>query len=678
MNILIPHKWLLEHLQTSAHPEELQKIVSLSGPSVERIYDREGDSVYDVEVTTNRVDAMSIRGFAREAAVILTQAGKASHLKPLTVDSKHTKKSGAHLPLPKIIDKAKICKRTMAVVLADVERSETPDWMGKRLKQVDENIHDAVIDITNYITHELGHPCHAFDYDAIMQFGGSIIVTKAKPGRVFVTLDGEKYKTVGGEIVFENEGGEIIDLPGIKGTANTSISSKTKHVLLWIENIPAELIRFGSMTHAIRTIAAQLNEKHVDPHLAKDVLLRGIELFTTLCHARVASEIFDSFPSKAQPKSVTVPLATFTRYLGLELPIRKITTILEQLDCRVSIKPAKKTGESASLIVTPPTFRPDLTIPADIVEEVARIYGYHNLPSVLMDTAIPTIKPDHTNFRIEERMKRFLAARGWQELYTYSMVSAAIAEESGHKLDKHLAIQNPLTDDRVYMRRTLVPSLREVINQNTTHQQSTLQSIFELAYAYHPKKSKEPSLPNEVLLFSMVSTHDYRTVRGELEALLSSLYIRDIQVKNIKASGPFEQRGEILVKQGKQSKAIGTIGTIAHNLIAVEIEMPALLDMAKTHPEYHPIPTTNEIIEDYTFELPIRTPIGEVTREVVKFDKNIIQASLNGDEYRGKYTLSVHYQDETKQLKAEDIAMLRKKMIRRIEKKFRGQLVGEV
>src|SRR5258708_732678 len=153
MNILIPHTWLLEHLDTDATPEEIQKYLSLCGPSIERIYEKEGEPVYDIEVTTNRVDCMSVRGIAREAAVILHQFGKKGKLKPLpNYKAEISAATKSQLPLPKVIDKEKLSKRTMGVVLANTKRAPTPEWMAKRLRQIDVNIHDAVIDITNYVT----------------------------------------------------------------------------------------------------------------------------------------------------------------------------------------------------------------------------------------------------------------------------------------------------------------------------------------------------------------------------------------------------------------------------------------------------------------------------------------------------------------------------------------------
>ncbi len=660
MNILIPHSWLLEHLETTATPEELQTHLSLSGPSVERIYTREGEPVFDIEVTTNRVDSMSVRGIAREAAVILTQAGIVSSLKPLP---RYNVTKTASLPLPTIVQDAALCKRVVCIALQNVDRTPTPDWMGKRLTQTDQNTHDSVIDITNYITHELGHPCHAFDYDKVMALGGEIIITQASPGEKFTTLDGLEYSTVGGEVVFKNQAGQIIDLPAIKGTANTSISDTTKNVLLWAETLDAQKVRFASMTHAIRTVAAQLSEKHVDANLAEAVVKRGAQLYKELCNATIASELYDDFPGTQHPQTVTVPLKTITTYLGITLDTKQIQTILQTLECTVVI-------DGETLLVTPPTFRPDLTIPADIVEEIARIYGYHNLPSKLMDTAIPVIRPSSTNFVFENRIKHYLAAIGWQELYTYSMVSEAIALQSGHQLDGHLKLQNPLTDDRVYLRRSLIPSLIEIMDQNSN--QGLLQ-FFELAHVYHPVAG---DLPAQELYLTLVSSDTYRNVKGTLESLLAQFFVVSSRISVTPlatVSGLSVQMGEVWVDQN----LLGTIQVLAGGQTAIEVSLTALQKVAQTHPTYQSIPKTPAVKEDLTFTLPDKTPVGEVLTTMRTADAQVTGVELTA-VYNQNHTFSLTYWNADKSLTAQEIEAIRKAVITAVKTAHNGTLVGTV
>lgn len=672
MNILIPHKWLLEHLDTAVNPQEIQRLLSLSGPSIERIYTTDTDSVYDIEVTTNRVDMMSVRGIAREAAVILEQAGSPATLKPLakrvtTTLADCTPKTTKTLPLPKITNDPKLCNRITCIVLTDIKRNPTPEWMATQLQQVDQNVHDAAIDITNYITHELGHPCHAFDYDAIMQLGGEIIVTTAQAGEKFTTLDGISYTAVGGEVVFKNPNGEIIDLPGIKGTANTAIGPETTNILLWIESVPAQKIRFASMTHAIRTVAAQLNEKNVDPHLAEDVLCYGVQLYTELCDAVVASPCFDSFPGEQPLATIAVTESKIAAYLGLTLPTETIVTIMQNLGCTVTTD-----SQQHTLMVTPPSFRPDITIPQDVIEEVARIYGYHNLPSALMHTAIPTVRPRDTNFQLEHRLKRFLAALGWQELYTYSMVSETIALESGLPLDQHLRLQNPLTDDRVLLRRSLIPSLNEIISQN---QHLETLSVFELAHVYHPQAGE---LPQQKLHFSLLTTRSYRELIGVVEAVLKQCFISKIAIAETSDDvGPYTQKALIQLTRGGKQLRIGEVGVLANGRVGATLDVATIVAHARTHPHYQPIPKTSPIIENYTFTLPAATKIGPVLTTIQAVNPVITSVAVL-DNYQQNVTFKVTYWDYEKPLSNELIEPIRKTVIEAVAASHQGTLVGSL
>lgn len=656
MNILIPHTWLLEHLDTQATPEKIQEYLSLCGPSVERIYQTENEPVYDIEITTNRVDSMSVRGIAREAAVILKQFGIAAQLKSTAVPQLNAPVADT-LPLPQVTNDPKLSKRLICIILKGVQRTPTPDWMAKRLLQTQQTVHDSVIDITNYITHELGHPCHAFDYDKLVKSGNSIAVVEAQKGETFTTLDGTQFTTVGGEVVFKNGVGEIIDLPSIKGTANTSIDDTTTNVLLLLESIAAKKVRFASMTHAIRTTAAQLMEKNVDPHLAKEVLLRGAQLYQELCGATVGSEILDIFPDNAPLTKVDISLTKIHAYLGIPIEQEKVVSILEQLGCTVE-------QAGTQLIVQPPTFRPDLTIPADIIEEIARIYGYHNLPSVLMDTRIPTTRQQGVNFTIENRIKRFLASIGLQEVYTYSMISEALALQTD-SLDSHLKLANPLTDDRVYMRKSLIPSLNEIIDQNSFV--SNL-SIFEIANVYLPR---ENDLPDETLRLSLVSTLSYQELRGILEALFTQFFVNKITVTQTDSS-----HGEVSALLDDKKIVLGTVQMLPKNRVAIELEFAAILAIVKTHPTYQPIPKTAVLIEDMTFTLPENTTVGSVL-EIIENSSQLITSVTLTSTYKQNFSFAITYHNPAENVSSESLLPVRKKIVTDLEK-LGVPLVGSV
>jgi phenylalanyl-tRNA synthetase beta chain len=679
MNILIPHSWLSEHLSGQLKPKDLQKYLSLSGPAVERfqevkLADGSKEIVYDIEVTTNRVDMMSIEGIARETATILTRAGFS--IRRLKKDWPAVKQQPAvRLPLPEIIYETDHIRRVMAVVLTDIKQVASPQYMQNRLQAVEINVHDAVVDITNYVTHELGHPCHVFDYDKLMKMGGKIIIKEAKPGKKFVTLDEKEHHTVGGEIIFESATGEIIDLPAVKGTLNTGIDHTTKNILFWIESIDPYKVRYASMAHAIRTQAAQLNEKKVDPHLAERVLRYAVDLFEKLVKAKVASAVYDYFPDRQQGKQIVVDSQTIHDYLGIDLPSMDIAKILRDLDCQVKIIQQK---EGEQFVVIAPTYRADLEIAADIIEEIARIYGYHKLPSQLMTGALPTDRPYQKLFDLEKAIKNFLANIGWQEIYSYSLVSEAEALMAGYPLNKQLKLQNPLKEENTYLRRSILPSLISIL-QNAN--QSENWQLFEIAKLYHPQKN---DLPKQEYYLAMISRRDFRQVKGDLELLLNHFYVlkkkeiellvEEIMTKN---HSIYQQSAKLVIKKDQERILLGYLHVFANQMIGIEIKLNNLLKVAHNHPQYQKTNPHSLIIEQLTFTLRKQVAIGDLINTLIKTNKKIIDFNLL-NIYQNNYTFEIVYQDPNKNLSKEDVEPIRQSVVAIAHKKFQAQLVGKI
>ena len=639
-----------------------------------KLSDNKTDYLYDIEVTTNRVDMMSIRGIAREAATILKRAGYSAKLKkfPLAEIKKHPK---LNLPVPEIIYETDNVNRVLAVVLTKIKDCSSPKKIQDRLTGIEVNVHSALIDVTNYITHELGHPCHAFDYDKIMAHGGKIIVKEAAKGQEFTTLDGVEHQTVGGEIVFEDIHGEIIDLPAVKGTANTGIGDETESVLLWIESLDAKKVRFASMSHAIRTVAAQLNEKNVDPHLALDVMKYGVELFSKLTGAMVASDLYDYFPNKKKPNKVRVEIEQIYRYLGLKVSINEIKTILQNLGCQVELS-----DDQEKIIVLPPTYRSDISIPVDVIEEIARIYGYHNLPSNLMDTAIPLEKPTDNNFDLENKIKHFLADIGWQEIYSYSLVSETEALESGYQLEAHLKLSNPLKEETTYLRRSLIPSLLAIFNSN--HQEKEL-SLFELANIYHPKKD---DLPTQAMKLSMLSNRDYRDVKGDLMALFDKLYLFSAtnyqlrlkeKLKSEIRSPLKKQLAELIILKGKKQIKLGELAILKTGITAIELDLLTLIKLAKRYPQYQSLSNQAKIIEQMTFTLDKNVAVGDLIEDLLAIDQRILDVELL-DVYQRNFTFNFIFQDKKDNISSSDVLPLRQKIVALAEKNYRAKLVGKI
>ena len=610
MDIKILDSHLREFLDTKAKPAEIAKYLSLSGPSVERVHKLANDYLYDIEITTNRVDSASVVGIAREAAAILPQFGVPAKLK---TPKRKNLKLGIDKVLPLTLKSdPRLVKRLTGIVISDIKNWDSPKYIKDRLLAAGIRSLNAVVDITNYVMITIGHPSHAFDYDKIKDH--KIIVRESKKGEKIVSLDSKTHTLPGNDIVFEDVDGKIIDLPGIIGTKNSVVSENTENILFFFDNNDAVRIRRTSMSLGIRTMAATLNEKHVDAELIPLALAFGVSLFEKICKAKVTSSIYDVYHKPYKAHEVTTNKIKIEKTLGVTLEKNKITSILKSLDFD-----PKWQGDT--VVVKVPSFRAhDIDIEEDIAEEVARLYGYHNLPSQLMAGELP--EPVlNSPFRFEDNLRQTLKNLGGIEILTYSLVTKEMAGENALKLT------NPLGSDTEYLRMSLMPSLIEAARNNKGVEGPF--HLFEIANVYSARKN---ALPEEKMTLGGVFINtDYRHAKGIVEALFESLNIKE-EIK-IKASG---------------------------NMFLYEFEVTRL-SLNRKPKAYIPIPKYPPQIEDMTIEIPEGKLVGEVVKSIKDASKLVQSVELT-DIYERKFTFRISYQDPKKTLSDKEVEEVRKKI----------------
>lgn len=658
MNISIPHSWLTEFLETNAHPEKIGECLSLSGPTVERIEKTKDDWIFHIEVTTNRVDLMSVYGIAREASVILPQFGYKTRLKPYlkgqALENFKAWPSRKALDL-QIVNNPILCRRILALKLEGVKLGPSPSWLAERLLKVGQRPLNNAVDITNYVMWEIGHPIHVFDYDRLIN--KKIVVREAKIGESLITLDGVKHALNGGEVVFDDGIGEIIDLPGIMGTANSVVTPNTKNVLLWIESIDPDRIRRASMGLGIRTQAAILNEKQVDPELGLFAILRASDLFQKVTKAKPASQLLDIYPKPFKTKKIRTSLEFINKRLGIDLDKNHIKHILRGLAFNASWK-----GDS--LFVSVPSFRRhDIELPEDILEEVARIYGYHNLPSQLMQGEIPD-SPVDTPFKFESKIKNFLKGVGGVEVYTSSLVSEIQVNPT-----LALMLKNPLGIDSSYLRTTLAPSLIDAAYENK-HTKEPFH-LFEVANVYLPRRSKAktglPQLPDEkMILAGIFNQYNFRDAKGIVESLLLDNKI-DFSFEPLDST--FIAAGRrVEIRSGKLF--LGQFGILdGEDYMYYEFDCETLRSVSAATIPYKPLPKYPPQIEDITLVLPQRTKVGEVINSLKSVSAFVNEVELI-DIYKDAYTIRIWYQNPKKTLSDAEVEEIRKSILSVVKKKF--------
>jgi len=376
MNIFIPDSWLREHLKTKATPKQIAKDLTLCSQTVEKINQVNGDSVYEIEITTNRPDCLSIYGLARELNAILPQFGIKAKLKELAESKKEIPQVKKGLPLKVKISKPSLCPRFTALIFDNVTIKPSPKLIQDRLEKAGVRALNNVVDVSNYLMLELGQPMHTFDYDKIKK--ATMILRETKKGEKIVTLDKEKRILPQGAIVIKDGAGRIIDLCGIMGGANSEVDEKTKRVLLFVQTYDPMKIRRTCQALAFRTEAASRFEKGVDPEGVIPAMKKARVMFEKNCGAKVASELIDIYPNPPKEKTVNLDINQAEKLIGVKIAKQKITNILESLGF------SQLESREPIFAFSVPYWRyDDINIPEDLIEEIARIYGYHRLPSNL-------------------------------------------------------------------------------------------------------------------------------------------------------------------------------------------------------------------------------------------------------------------------------------------------------
>ena len=641
MDLLIPNSWLKKHLDTKATPSEISKYLSLCGPSIERTKRTDdGDYIYSVEVTTNRVDTASISGIAREAAAILPRFGistKLRNAKFQITNAKFVKKVNY---LDVTVD-PKLCPRFTAVLIKNVIVKESPKEIKDLLEKVGVRPINNIVDVSNYIMHELGQPVHTFDYDKIEN--GKMLLRESKKGELVKTLDGKEFKLDGGDIVIEGSKGNLIDLCGIMGGESSAIGNNTKNVLLFVQNYNQHKIRKTSMNLGQRTEAAVLFEKGLDSENVTPAILSAISMIEKLSGGKAENEILDIYPSPFKGKTVSTTIEEINKIIGINVPQKDITNYLTNLGFSTNWNKNK-------LEVNVPSYRAnDINIREDIAEEVARIYGYFKLPGVLMDGPLPKPKIND-DFKFEANVKQLLKSLGATEIYNLSLTDKG-----------QVKLKNPLGPDTAYLRDNLQDSLIKNVKDNP--QEKGDLHIFEISNIYIPRKN---DLPTEQLMLTGIIRHNnYRQNKGIVETLLNELNIE--YTERLEDGGNYLPNQRIVIKSDKA--ILGEYGNLENGLFLYNFDMQKLMDAKRVSRKYKEINKYPPQVEDITLELPEKTFVGDVITEIIKTNKLVVSVTLI-DIYEANYTFNIEYQSEDHTLTDKEVEGIRNKILSSLKSKF--------
>lgn len=480
------------------------------------------DAVFDIDITPNRPDCASVIGIAREIAAITN--------KTLRLPEPEVNATGPDIgDLTSItIEDATGCPRYAAGIMQDITLNPSPFWMRYRLYLSGIRSISNVVDVTNYVMLELGQPLHAFDYNRLNE--NRIVVRRARDGEIFSTLDGETH-TLNSEVLMICDGKRAVAVAGIMGGLNSEIFAGTRNVLLESACFDPVTIRRGSKFLGLSTEASYRFERGTDIDGVVRALKRSASLISEFAGGKIAKGFIDNYPRPRPSFDIPFRTGRANRILGTALTTDQMSGYLKALGMGVSHVNRDK------LKIKPPSFRVDMTREADLIEEVARLSGYENIP-----VTIPSIRPseekESPELVIRDQIRSVITGLGFTEIITYSFISPISADilgaEEKSRLRSFVRLMNPLTVDQSVMRTSLVPGLLSTVKNNILNQEKELK-LFEWGKIFIRKEREE--LPEEKTFLAGAMTGPYRQkswygkersvdfydIKGAVEALLKGL-----------------------------------------------------------------------------------------------------------------------------------------------------------
>src|SRR3989338_242321 len=634
------------------------------------------DYVLEVEPTTNRPDISSVIGVAREVSAIvgkpLKQSGGRSEIKktyscPLTV---------------KVLNR-KLCPRFMAVLIKNVSVGASPWWMQERLARAGIRPINSVGDVTHYVLLEYGQPLHAFDADKL---GNTIIVREAKPGETILALDGRTYRLKSNHLVVA-DAKKPVSIAGVMGGETTAVTTNTTNVVLECANFDPVSIRRTSRELQLFSDSSRLFEKGLSKESPTLTLSRAIELVHKICGGKHSS-ITDIRAKRYSPLSVELPLSRLSRVLGLSMPQLTVKRLLKRLGFRVG-------GQGATLRVTVPYWRDhDVSAPEDLIEEVARLYGYHRLTSVLPSVVLST-KDELEDFSTEDKLRHSLVAMGFVETLNYSFIRESWLKAMAYPPSRALKILNHLTNDLVFLRPSLLPSLAAIVEANLAHREEI--KIYEIAKIYLPGQSHGRGLENyreEPVFLGGVMTRTgataeelYRLIKGVVEDLYHKNVNNraDIQEELIKSRPPFADGLSAVIRQtnGRDGGVFGILDPLflqsfGVNQMVAAFELPLSLFIGfRGYPAYRPPPKFPAVKRDISLAVSPNVRYTDLVR-IMKSSTSLLESvelfDIYHDERLGDsmYSCAMHliYRAPGRTLSSEEVEQAEAAMLKMLKGQF--------
>ena len=643
------------------------------------------DTIIDFEITPNRPDCLSMIGMAREAAA--TFGTKLNY-----PDTKCIREEESASDYVDVQVKSPLCKRYVARIVKDVKVEDSPWWLQRRLIHAGMRPINNIVDVTNFVMLEYGQPIHAFDIESLA--GHKIIVDTAKDGEKFVTLD-ETERTLDKDMLMINDGEKPVAVAGVMGGLNSEIKEDTGTIVIECANFDANSVRTTSKKLGLRTEASGRFEKGIDPNLCSDAADRVCRLIELIGGGKVVGGRLDIYPQPEAPKTVHARVSRINHVLGIDISREQMVGYLESLEMKVE-------GAGDDMYVTAPTVRQDIEIEEDIVEEVARLYGYDNLPVTIPkgnNEASQSYERD-----IKDLARDTMCAMGANEIQTYSFVSpksvdnVRIDEDSWERA--FVKILNPLGEDTSVMRTILTPQMLEVMGRNYSRNLEAMRA-FEIGNTFMANMMDPKALPYESDNMSIGAygpLESFFTLKGMVEGLLNKLGIRNVKYipeteygvyhpgrcARIVAthiaeleSGPADEEVELGI-MGEVHPDVAEKYGIGVRCYAAELMFENVTELADTEKVYSPLPKYPAMTRDIALLADEDMTVDQIEDVIWEAGTEILKGIKLFDIYRGKQVregkksmaFSLTYRAADRTLTDEEVQTVHGKVLDALEKKL--------
>ncbi len=645
-----------------------------------------GDVVLDIDVTPNRPDCLSIIGVAREVAALIESR--------LHIPEIEYRESGDEIQSLASVEIAApdLCPRYCASVLMHVHIGPSPDWMQKRLLACGMRPINNVVDVTNYVMMEYGQPLHAFDYDELS--GRQIIVRRANDGEVMTTLDGIE-RSLDREFLLITDKDRAVAIAGVMGGENSEVTQSTTKVLIESATFNQVAIHQESVKLKLVTEASLRFEKGLSRELPMVVLKRATQLMQELTGAQVAKGVLDVYPGKKQVETVSFTGRDIERLLGMEVELSKAVKALELLGFNCETE-----GSSGKVSVKVPWWRTDVSCAADLVEEVARIIGYDNIPETMMSSPLPVYEPRPViNFK--QQIREILISCGLQEIITYSLTNPEMLKKTSanNRLTgpEPMKLSNPMSREMEYLRTTLRTGIFATLARNQRYQFKSMK-LFELGRVYIPRIGDLPdekeiicialSGPSEELFWrgGEPEAVDFFVAKGIVETLLSKLgLIASFTPAEDDGLSPAETahitvNGVLTGIIGKVHPVVATQFDLSDVAYLIELDIESLLSLVQSVYRYKAVNRYPGIIRDIAVIIDENITYQQVYDVIIDFtlvrQVNLFDMYSGEQVPEGKKSLAfrIIYQSDTRTLADEEVDKVQERILARLTQELGASL----